>query len=196
MDMQTAAEFDREIRKLTKGFPDARPFLCNGSPFGCQVFLVGINPATDTDFWKHWSSDGYCDKSAWLDDYRDKHGKCGPTRKRIEIFFEHVVPVKALETNIFASYAAKEAGLSTVGKDTRLFDYLVETIRPKLLIGHGKSVREYFDRVVGKSLVHGAYEHVQWRCIPLEVRVEHHLSYHWSDQRVAEFGEEVKSRYL
>jgi hypothetical protein len=41
---------DREIRRITGAAAQSRPFLCRGSPLGCEVAEVGINPRTDTPF--------------------------------------------------------------------------------------------------------------------------------------------------
>ena len=48
-------QFESELRSLT-GPSALRPFVCDGSPLTCRVFIVGINPATSmtTDFWQFW----------------------------------------------------------------------------------------------------------------------------------------------
>jgi hypothetical protein len=65
----TLVEIDREIRQLTSENALSRPFLCTGSPIGCDVAKVGINPATDTPFWPNWNVRLGCDKQGWLHDY-------------------------------------------------------------------------------------------------------------------------------
>jgi hypothetical protein len=39
-------EFDRQLRGLLGDEQGLRPFVCQGSPLECQVFIVGLNPAT------------------------------------------------------------------------------------------------------------------------------------------------------
>lgn len=48
-----------------------RPFVCDGSPLDCRVFIVGFNPATDSevDFWTFWSSDRGFNKALWYQNY-------------------------------------------------------------------------------------------------------------------------------
>lgn len=138
--MKDLIELNEHLRKYTRFEPAGRPFLCEGSPFGCEVFLVGINPATSTSFWEYWSVETGCDKSGWIKKYLENHGgKFKPTRRRIELFFETASPLKVLETNIFPFPSEREKDLDPIYRDTALFDYLVEEIRPKLILGHGAS---------------------------------------------------------
>jgi hypothetical protein len=85
-----------------------RPFVCEGSPLDCQIFIVGFNPATtNVSFWDFWRLPYGFDKKAWLPMYeseREEQGKKrqSSTRKRIERIVEAAWPLKCLETNIHA----------------------------------------------------------------------------------------------
>lgn len=51
--MLTIHEIDSRIRQLTGEHVESRPFVCYGSPIGCAVAEIGINPGTSTPFWPH-----------------------------------------------------------------------------------------------------------------------------------------------
>ncbi len=109
--MSELKAFDVKLREIAG---DAvRPFLCTGSPLECEVFLVGINPATDIPLWAYWSNETGCDKKGWLEAYVRKHGGFRPTRKRIESVLNGLSPVKPLETNILQHRSRREAELTS-----------------------------------------------------------------------------------
>jgi hypothetical protein len=66
---------------------DLRPFVCDGSPLDCEVFIVGFNPATPMSlgFWEFWRRGRGFDKVSWLDAYiKDRQTrplKPGKTRR-------------------------------------------------------------------------------------------------------------------
>lgn len=49
----TLSEFEQELRSLIGQPTDLRPFVCEGPPLACPVFIVGYNPATEmtADWW-------------------------------------------------------------------------------------------------------------------------------------------------
>ena len=65
-------EFDKRLREMTP--KDARPFLCEGSPLDCEVFLVGLNPRTTTPFWLYWDVSYGCKKQEWRKAYLTERG--------------------------------------------------------------------------------------------------------------------------
>ncbi len=68
--MKDLAKFDTELRQLLE--KNARPFVCDGSPLACDIFLVGANPATamNRPFWEFWDSNDGFDKKAWYIEYK------------------------------------------------------------------------------------------------------------------------------
>ena len=64
----TNTEFKSELQKLVGTSTTARPFVCEGYPMECDVFIVGINPATamQSDFWSFWDNDQF-DKRKWFE---------------------------------------------------------------------------------------------------------------------------------
>ena len=87
--MSAIKEIDREIRRLTGEGDLSRPFLCHGSPIGCDVAEVGINPGTDTPFWPYWNSKTGCDKDSWLADYLCRNGRLNEIESRFFVKRSH-----------------------------------------------------------------------------------------------------------
>ena len=195
-------QFDKRIKELTGEHELARPFLCEGLPFGCEVFLVGINPGTDTAFWKHWNTESGCNKRGWLADYLVKHGVYGPTRKRIEILFSDLKPVRCLETNIFPYPSKRESSLAPTHRDTRVFDFLLEAARPRVVFVHGKSAIEHLAKLTGSQLTplvkselpRGQFLSVECRGVTFDVIAGDHLVYQWSDAQVHALANAIKHR--
>ena len=44
--MNDLLEFKIKLFDKLKSYPDPRPFVCDGNPLDCNIFIVGINPAT------------------------------------------------------------------------------------------------------------------------------------------------------
>ena len=64
--------------------PGLRPFVCDGSPLSCNVFLVGSNPATPMyrSFWEFWSDDFGFDKASFMQAYREARIERGGTANK------------------------------------------------------------------------------------------------------------------
>jgi hypothetical protein len=192
--MTNLVTLNNKLKEFTKLSTEARPFLCNGSPFGSDVFLVGINPATSTNFWNHWSIENGCNKKQWLEEYLINHNhKFGSTRKRIEIFFNSSAPLKILETNIFPFPSSRESELNPNLRNTQLFDYLIETIKPKLILAHGASAIKHLSKKYQVELEKGKFITLEKQ--KFDIRVENHFSYQWSYQAIKELALEVSKKY-
>ena len=176
LDPQT---FDQKLRELTGEAPLVRPFLCEGSPFECEIFLVGINPGKSSGFWPHWNALRGCDKRGWLQDYLAEHGRYSPTRERIERLFKALGPLRCLETNIYTFPSRRESDLDAAHRDTRVFDFLLKTIRPRLLFVHGNSAVQHLARLTKSDLSRGQFTAVSYCGVAFDVFAGHHLSYQW-----------------
>ncbi len=185
------AALDRELRALAG---EGRPFLCQGSPFGCTVFLVGINPATDTPFWPYWSLDRGCDKDGWLQAYRDKHGRLRPTRERIERLCNAMSPTRALEANVFHLPSDREADLTEDRRSTVVFDYLLRALQPRVMFVHGRSAIEHLERLTHNTFKRGEFTPAQYLGLRFDVIAGHHLSYQWSYAAVEQLGLRLRER--
>ena len=194
------ADFGREMVSLLGKPTDLRPFVCEGSPLECEVFIVGINPASEMsdDFWDFWSDNRGFDKYTWFERYKSerrtrplKPGKkrrnaISNTRRVIGWVIEEASPTKCLETNIYAKPAASEPELKALLKTlsseernriTAAFDYLLQRIAPKLVVAHGDKTAEY----------------LQARNIECNLKCVSHFSRRWSEAKARELGLAIRT---
>lgn len=188
--------FDKRLRELTNEAPLARPFLCEGLPMGYKVFLVGINPSKTAPFWPHWDVTTGCNKQEWLNHYLDiNDGRYSPTRKRIEILFKALSPIRCLETNIFTMPTPRATDLAASDRDTGVFDFLLETVRPRVVFVHGKPAVKHLCKLTQTCLPYGEFTTVKFRGVKFDVIAGHHLSWHWSYAQVEALGKSLADRY-
>ncbi len=191
--MTTLVEIDREIRQLTSENALSRPFLCTGSPIGCDVAEVGINPATDTPFWPHWNVRSGCDKQGWFRDYRQRHGRLKPTRDRIEVLARSLAPLQLLELNLYHHFSPSLKDLAREHRDTALFDYLMKIAKPHVLLVHGNKPSTHLEDLLGVVLPKGKFTSAIYQGETLEVyRSERHFAY-VSREYVASVANEIKA---
>ena len=150
------ARLHRELEALLARDPDARPFVCEGDPLACRVFIVGTNPATQMTqpFGSFWTLDGGFNKEAWLKSYEAHRAKQGkrrrsPTREVIERVIEAAPSIGFLETNVFAAATAKESDLDAVDRDSSFFSFLVDLIRPAVIVAHGREAHRGVSAALG-----------------------------------------------
>jgi hypothetical protein len=164
----TLDQFEEKLAALI-GRPTAlRPFVCEGSPLDCKIFLVGFNPATalTTDFWSFWRPGYGFDRKAWLDSYiasrlipkpgRTRQTAVSPTRVRIEAFVRGAGNRKVLETNIFSADSADMKTLEPARREIAPFEFLLRTIEPKVVVAHGKDAVAAMSNFKGPWRVIGA----------------------------------------
>jgi len=153
-------EFETQLRELMGApFPD-RPFVCEGSPLDCQVFIVGINAASSMkdDFWDFWRPGYGFDRAAWLDAYLATRTKPSRTRKAMQIIMDQAMAehseVRFLETNIYSIPTARENMLKSHQKSTKVFDFLLASIKPQVLLVHGAEPAQYVRNLgLGESTI-------------------------------------------
>lgn len=152
----TLEEFERELTSLIGRRTEVRPFVCEGSPLQCEVFLVGLNPATmmDADFWDFWRPGYGFDKAAWFECYlaeraarplkpgRSRRQKVSATRRNIECFAEGADGVRVLETNIYAHPSDDLRGLAPAGRTIAPFQFLLRSVSPRVIVVHGQPALE------------------------------------------------------
>lgn len=147
--------FERDLRAVI-GYPTAlRPFVCNGSPLDCTVFLVGLNPATPmkAGFWTFWVPGVGFNREEWFRAYVAERMEAGPKPGKTRVtkvshtrtFINEVIygagsGVNILETNIYATEKPAYSELQADEKITAPFDFLVRRIKPRLLVAHGDDV--------------------------------------------------------
>lgn len=200
--MANLAKFNKEMQSLMieLNVPNLRPFVCDGSPFECEVFIVGLNPATEMsiDPWKYWSDDYGFQKCRWFREYAEtyhehqrKAGKkritlMSPSRERIECVVRGACPVKCLETNIYAKPSKNKDELKLFLKKlscddqkrlTAPFETLLKQVKPKLVVIHGTDAQQHF-RQQNQTL----------EALGCEKWCEGHFSRNWSKVKAHALG--------
>ncbi|NDW02776.1 hypothetical protein [Salipiger sp. PrR002] len=138
------ASFEEKLATIIGRPSTQRPFVCDGFPSDCSVWVVGHNAATTGgNWWQYWSSDSGFDLASWRNDYdaeREERGK-GPsaTRRRIDRFRASIPNI--LETNIYATPSKRMASMPD--SDTKAFDLMLATLTPRVIIAHGVPAAEH-----------------------------------------------------
>ena len=188
------ATFERELRAAACD-STGWPFLCDGSPFDCQIFVVGINPASDMSLWPFWSNATGVNRKAWLEAYRKKYGRIRPTRHRINWLVEAAKPARVLETNIFSSHSRRERDLRKHLRTSEVFDFLIDKLKPKIMFVHGRSTIRYIERVMSTVLHHGEFKILNYRGMTMHVLSNRHL-YNWKRIDVEQLGRALRDRLV
>ncbi|MFU8863875.1 MAG: hypothetical protein ACNA7O_08160 [Rhodobacterales bacterium] len=136
--------FETRLARIIGKPSTQRPFVCQGGPSACSVWIVGYNAATSgSDWWRFWSSDSGFDLSSWRKDYDAQRAASGKgssaTRRRIDRFKASVPDL--LETNIFATPSTKMANMPK--SNTEAFDLLLATFSPRVIVAHGVPSAQY-----------------------------------------------------
>jgi hypothetical protein len=151
--MSDMLAIDRDLRRLTGECATARPFMCNGSPFGCEVALIGLNPGTTTPFWPYWNPATGFDRAGWMANHRSLHeGKRTPTRDRIEVLVAQLEPLRVIELNLYPFASRGESDLRPEQRDPSLLEHLLETLQPRVVIVHGRAPTEHLSMLLRTSL--------------------------------------------
>lgn len=183
----TLDEFELKLAELIGRPTDLRPFVCEGSPLACEVFLVGFNPATgmQADFWQFWRPGYGYDKLAWFQRYLDERAtkplkpgrtrrqKVSATRRNMESFIVGAAGVCVLETNIFAAASDDMKSLDSARREVAPFMFLLDVIRPKVVVVHGKPAVEAVARFDIAAKV---------------IAADHHFSRKTSKETAREYG--------
>ena len=189
MSNQNLQKFETDLRAIIGQNDTLRPFVCEGSPLDCEVFIVGFNPATELSqpFWKFWRTEYGFDKTAWFESYKlDRqtkplsHGKTrranvSNTRRVIDWITEEARPTKCLETNLYALPTEQAKDLSTKNRVSGIFDFLLQTVRPKMVILHGKDAAQYLSKLPTST---------KGIAVP-------HFSRGWSERNAKELGRHI-----
>jgi len=187
----TLEQFEIELRGLCADQTE-RPFICDGSPLDCEVFIVGFNPATEmcSDFWSFWDSDRGFNKQEWLDAYtsernarqlkpgEQRRNTTSNTRRVIGWILNFLGPeVRCLETNIYSMATKKERDLPKSKRQTAIFEHLLDAIEPRVIVSHGEKARKYLET----------------QSLQSALITERHFSRGWSELRAKALADRIKS---
>ncbi len=202
--MVTLEAFSKSLREYVG--PRGRPFVCEGSPIPSQVFLVGANPATEMSrpFWDFWDDAIGFDKARWFDQYlidranatlkpgKTRRNPVSNTRQRLAWIVEAAHPVDCLETNVYSEATETIGELGAEQRVTRIFEFLFTTIRPQLLVLHGKDARECVEALSGYPLVEGELSKQTLLGCEVKLLAVPHLSRGWSQKASRELGVRIR----
>ncbi|WP_298767621.1 hypothetical protein [uncultured Polaribacter sp.] len=201
------AEFEQNLHKKLKNYEKPRPLICEGNPLNCEIFIVGINAATEMnkDFWSFWTKEKGFSKSEWFESYilerklkplkpgKTRRNKLSSTRQRIEWIIESANPIKTLETNLFVKATPTADELTNKDRESSVFEFLLKTIKPKIIFIHGNEVIEYFQKLYGIKIVKNKIENFEILGTKTNLLAMNHLSRGWSKQKSIELGKQLKS---
>lgn len=131
-------QFESGLAQVIGRPSNLRPFVCEGSPLECEVFIVGYNPATamDGDWWRYWKTGYGFQKDLWYADYLTaRGGEASKSRMKIADFVNGLPNARVLEANIDARPSKRKSEYPR--PVTAPFDYLLKTIKPTVILAHG-----------------------------------------------------------
>lgn len=199
--------FNDLLIDLLGGVPFARPFVCDGNPLHCELFIVGFNAATrmQVDFWNFWSVGNGFDKQSWFDAYclerasrplkkgKLRRNRVSSTRQRIEWIVSAASPVSCLETNLYAKATPEAKDLGKKDRDSSIFEFLLQQIKPKVVFLHGKDARKHISEMAGQEIDQGVVTDAEVFGSHIKVLAMPHLSRGWSKQKSSDVGRQLKT---
>jgi len=87
-----------------------------------------------------------------------------------------VVPFRCLETKVFSVASSTTALLKPADRTTTVFEFLLQTIKPRVVLAHGAE----------------AADALRALDIPISVEMVPHLSRGWSGERARQLGERLR----
>lgn len=197
-------DFETKLRDLLNNQEKPRPFVCDGNPLECQIFIVGFNAATEMDasFWDFWSPERGFDKSAWMEAYikeraektsteKKRRTKISATRLRIEWMTEIFGLVHCLETNLYSKATKRAKDLRNEDKDCSVFTFLLKKIQPKVIFLHGAPTRKDFGSMFNITIEKDQMVEISLFGNETKVIAKQHLSLGWSKEKSIDFGKEL-----
>ncbi len=176
------SEFKNELQKLIDKDSTLRPFVCDGYPLECEIFIVGINPATSTEtkFFDYWDGSKF-NKEKWFEFYkkgRKTKGKqeISPTRRKINFLVKEVFKeFKCLETNAYSFATAGVKELTKANRNTEVFSFLLKTIKPKALFLYGRDSAKFIEKEFNIHLPSSMPFELEWEYGKLAICATKHM---------------------
>ncbi|WP_445665576.1 hypothetical protein [Fodinibius sp. AD559] len=180
----TLLEFDKHL--IDKITDEGWPFICEGSKLECNVFIVGITPSKSVSFQNHWypQKDGF-NRRGWMDAYDEQEDKFTYTRNqlnRIYDEFDESRNIRLLETNLYNIASTSKENLADNKKSTEVFNFLLRSIKPKAVIGHGKDTIRYLRHLSGNYYEKDVWKEVELFDLSTNMYLRDHLSFHTSKE--------------
>ncbi len=203
--MPTLQKFSKKLKKILS--PTERPFVCDGSPLDCRVFVVGTHPATvmTRSFWDFWNASRGFEKGPWLEQYitdrakaplklgKTRRTKISNTRQRLNWVSDGAKPVRCLETNVYSQPTEALVDLADSERSTNIFRFLLKEIQPSLIVPYGKDARECLESISGENLLEGDLAICNIFGIKTQILPVSHLSRGWSEDNTFELGNKIQN---
>lgn len=201
----TPTDFKEKLKELIGNDMKLRPFVCDGNPLACEAFIVGFNPATDSErgFLEFWEEPTGFDRKSWLENYivermtaplklgKTRRQRLSNTRQRLEWIVASAKPTNVLETNLFSRPSSDEKSLAKENRVTDIFDFLVQTIQPKAILLHGKEAKEYFEKCIGEKLSSERFMPIEYQGSVINLMAVSHFSRGWSLKNSVALGKQL-----
>ena len=188
------SEFRSQLQKIEKRLPGRTswPFLCRGSPLTCRIFIVGVNPARQVEepFWSFWTDSRGFRKKEFVRELEELPGRLTRTRKYIEIFTAAAGTKDTLETNIYPYATKRVRDLTAEQKRTDIFEYLLHTIKPRIVLACGDEAKQFFSER-GITLVEDRLKSINLDGLRIKLLPRKHLPYHTSHEEARKIGQKL-----
>ena len=196
-------KFDELLRLKLSEFDNPRPFVCNGNPLECEVFIVGFNAATEmkSGFYNFWSESFGFDKNRWFTSYinermekplkqgKTRRNKISNTRQRIEWILSSLKDIKCLETNIYSIATMKSSELSENEMISSTFEFLLKTVKPKVILVHGKDAKLFLEKMTELTFINETFNTIELNGSISQIYPISHLSRGWSKLACSDLGD-------
>jgi len=203
--MDKHREFSAKLKRVLQQLPYSRNpnlpyFVCTGYPLECEAFVVGINPATTTTHFSELfdsQEEGRFDIAAFRMHYAGIRNR--GVRPKLERIEQSAAPVQVLQTNLWGVEAASPRDVPAELTQTGIFEFLLQQIRPKALLVHGREAAKAIASVstliweqppqIGFAAdIKTSYGESIW------VRVIHHLARRGSYADAERYGMELRAK--
>lgn len=190
----TLLDLAGRLRELLHPGIASRPFIADGSPFSCDVAIVGINPGTTTAFWDFWSDDLGFARASWVETYYSNPGaRRNATRNRIERLVSGLRPLRVVELNAYPYATRTEAEITPEMRDASVLHLMLQVARPRAIFIFGRVPARIVGPVFGLAAPKpGTLNRVVRDGQEVLVFTGSHLSRGWSYDAVDQFVSKVK----
>jgi hypothetical protein len=113
------------------------------------------------------------------------------TRQRLGWIIEEASPVSCLETNVFSEATETLAELGANQRSTHIFEFLLQKLKPRLLVPHGKDSRACIESLAGEAFYENEISSTTVLGCSVKVLPISHLSRGWSQAAARELGAKI-----
>lgn len=188
------------LTTIRQRWPNARAFISPGSPFDCDVALVGNNPGSSTPFCPFWnSSAGVFDRERWFGAFKTAHVEWTRKTGRMNIngFCDALAPLRTLELNAYCVPSDEVADLGSADRDGTVLAELLRVLQPKFVVAHGAPACKELGTQFGTVVMAGSETTITiGRHVTPVVAAPRHFARGWSVAGLVFFAHTIRGRLL